>query len=244
MYDLTIQFADSFVDFDEAYLSKIVNVNLGNVETVFDREIIDSGVTPNAIQIMNAIMRNPEMSLPSDNGHSYIKEIIINRLNNLCHHEANPDDGDCTTAVLCKLCGIIMIDANEEHTVTVLEGSNSTCKDYGLTEGAYCSVCGKVLKLREQLDKLPHTYSSDCDERCNVCNEKRTASEHSFGEWETVKEATKKEEGKEERTCSLCGHVDTKTIPVKKGCGKGSVVVFISMVLTSVGSIYILLKRK
>ena len=36
--------------------------------------------------------------------------------------------------------------------------------------------------------------------------------EHTYGEWEVTKEATKKEEGEETRTCSLCGHTETRPI--------------------------------
>ncbi len=48
-----------------------------------------------------------------------------------------------------------------------------------------------------------------------ACEEKPTAhTEHTFGEWATVKEATCAEEGLRERTCTECAFKDTEVIPV------------------------------
>ncbi|MSS01076.1 Ig-like domain-containing protein [Floccifex porci] len=40
------------------------------------------------------------------------------------------------------------------------------------------------------------------------------ATGHDYGEWTTTKEPTYKNEGKKERTCSVCGDVDEEAIPV------------------------------
>ena len=37
---------------------------------------------------------------------------------------------------------------------------------------------------------------------------------HDYGEWNTVKEATCTTEGQKQRTCKVCNHVDTQTIPI------------------------------
>ncbi len=242
VFDAGIEFIDSIVEYNSSYLSKSVYVPLGKVETALEEKLSSSGSNPNYIQIFSALMKNPELTLPSDDGNEYIKETIINRLENKCNHEANQDDGDCTTEVTCKLCGIVMIDKMENHALEILPGVDPTCSANGLTEGSYCSICGKVISLREQISKLPHTYTSGCDEDCDVCGEKRT-TDHSFGEWEVVKEATKKHEGEENRNCTICGKVEVRTIPTTKGCKKGSLVVFSSLLLTSM-SICFVLNRK
>lgn len=50
----------------------------------------------------------------------------------------------------------------------------------------------------------------DCDDKCNLCGEKRT-QRHYFGEWTVVKEATNDEEGLKERTCVRC-HVKQQVV--------------------------------
>ena len=47
----------------------------------------------------------------------------------------------------------------------------------------------------------------------NNSPENPTVCQHTFGEWDTVKQATCKEEGKRTRTCSTCSEVEEETIP-------------------------------
>ncbi|MDY2888441.1 MAG: hypothetical protein SOU19_02640, partial [Candidatus Caccosoma sp.] len=60
--------------------------------------------------------------------------------------------------------------------------------------------------------------------------------EHTFGEWHVVKEATTKEEGKEERTCSSCNTTESRSIAkiTKKGC-KGNMATSIITLITCLG---------
>ena len=48
-------------------------------------------------------------------------------------HIPNADDGDCTTAITCSVCGEITTEANASHT-----GGSATCE-----HKAACEVCGK-----------------------------------------------------------------------------------------------------
>ena len=48
-------------------------------------------------------------------------------------HTPNADDGDCTTEILCSVCGAVTTEANESHT-----GGSATCEKL-----AACSICGK-----------------------------------------------------------------------------------------------------
>ena len=169
---------------------------------------------------------------------------MISTYESICDHVASSDDGDCTTPIPCSLCGKIVVSGKTEHTPVIDTAVGATCKDFGLTEGCHCSVCGKVIVKQEDTPKLDHTYTHECSTECSVCHELRDAS-HSFGEWNVVKEPSKKEEGKQTRTCSFCGYTEEEILPpTKKGCGKGSVIVFFSLLLTSVASIHVLLKRK
>ena len=57
-----------------------------------------------------------------------------------------------------------------------------------------------------------HDYDDCEDDTCNICGATRVAPGHKYGEWCVVKEADIGVEGREERTCSECGHVDARSI--------------------------------
>ena len=57
-----------------------------------------------------------------------------------------------------------------------------------------------------------HVYTDCEDTTCDLCGEVRVAPGHKYGEWCVVKEAAVGVEGSEERTCSVCGHVDVRSI--------------------------------
>ena len=71
----------------------------------------------------------------------------------------------------------------KNHQEVAIEGKPATCTEDGLTEGKQCSVCGEVTVKQE---KIP-------------------ATDHSYGNWVTVKNASEQEEGLQERTCADCG---------------------------------------
>jgi hypothetical protein len=78
---------------------------------------------------------------------------------------------------------------------------NATCTEKGLTEGSVCEICNETLVAQTEVAAKGHTY----------------------GEWTVTKESTKKEVGEEARTCSVCGDVETRTIPVVEGGCKSSI---------------------
>ena len=57
-----------------------------------------------------------------------------------------------------------------------------------------------------------HVYTDCEDTTCDLCGEVRVAPGHKYGEWCVVKEAAEGVEGSEERTCSVCGHVEVRSI--------------------------------
>ena len=115
------------------------------------------------------------------------------------------------------------------HTEVVDQVLEATCTSTGLTEGKHCGVCGTTLVAQNITSMLEHSYSSivtapTCTERgytsytCG-CGDSYISdyvdeSGHSFGNWETVKEATTIEEGLQERTCQ-CGEKETQAIDKK-----------------------------
>ena len=97
-----------------------------------------------------------------------------------------------------------------------------------------CSLCGFTYKT-DITQALGHSYSekwtvdvaSTCTEcgkathHCTRCGESDNTSSytisytgHSYGEWETVKEATTTETGKRQKTCSVCKNVLTEDIEI------------------------------
>lgn len=118
-------------------------------------------------------------------------------------HTPNTDDGDCTTAIICSVCGKITTPANVSHT-----GDTATCE-----KKAECTVCGK-----EFGEPKGHSYSSKWSKddthhwhECG-CGDKADEAEHSYGEWTITKEATTTEKGSKTKSC-VCGHSLTEEIP-------------------------------
>ena len=72
-------------------------------------------------------------------------------------HTPNADDGDCTTAVTCSVCGVVTAEAKNEHT-----GGTATC-----VSGKLCDVCGY-----EYSAEAPENHAFDAVEgKCTLCNE-------------------------------------------------------------------------
>ena len=119
-------------------------------------------------------------------------------------HEAREDDGNCTTAVTCKYCDVVMTEAKaghipgepsgdctvavkcvncnvvttpaKEHTPKDPVIENETEVDYDSV--VYCDECGKEIS-RETLSKLcPHTNSVLLGQEDYTCTENGIASYH------------------------------------------------------------------
>ena len=86
------------------------------------------------------------------------------------------------------------INTNPKHKHTPYistPAKAATCIKAGNTVEKKCSVCGEVLYAKKTIPALGHRW----------------------GKWTTTKEATATTEGKEKRTCSVCGAKDTRAIP-------------------------------
>ena len=70
------------------------------------------------------------------------------------------EQGGYTTHT-CTTCGDVRVDNRTpalNHTSELIKGYAATCTATGLTDGAQCSVCGKILTAQEIIPTLGHTY--------------------------------------------------------------------------------------
>lgn len=86
------------------------------------------------------------------------------------------------------------------HTMAYHAAKAPTCTEDGSIEYWSCSDCGK-------------NFSDEAGEK-EITSVPVPAAGHSFGEWQTVREATCMEEGEQTRVCSVCNEKETKTSPL------------------------------
>lgn len=104
-------------------------------------------------------------------------------------------EGSFDSVIYCQVCGteISREKITTEKTAHVEAADPAvpaTCTETGLTEGSHCAVCGEILTAREKIPVLEHT----------------------FGEWEVMKEAGCTTKGSRQRSCSVCGIKETEII--------------------------------
>ena len=137
----------------------------------------------------------------------------------------------------CSVCGEILttgkvIDALGHTYDNGVITTEPTCTTTG-TKTYTCTVCNAI--KTETLNALGHEYEEEytidkkatCTEagtkskhckRYDSCGAKTdeqviNATNHSFGDWEAVGEATCETGGTMQRKCSVCGEIETKEIP-------------------------------
>lgn len=88
-----------------------------------------------------------------------------------------------------------------DHTVETDPAVEPTCTDMGLTEGSHCSVCGKILKVRETIPAKGHDWAE-----------------------ETVRlEPNAVRDGVREMYCRVCGESKLETIPATGAPVEGTI---------------------
>ena len=73
-----------------------------------------------------------------------------------------------------------------------------------------CSRCG--MKETEKIPALGHSWTDNGD-GTHICVRGDATEAHAYGEWTTVTAATCTTPGVEKRTCTECGHEETREIP-------------------------------
>ena len=137
-------------------------------------------------------------------------EDIFNAIHFTCAHKFD----ECED-VECNLCGEMREPVAHVFTKYVFN-NDSTCTADG-TETAVCNNCDKTDTRVKFNSKTGHTYSPATCLAPMTCSCGATlgiSAPHTFGEWSVVTEPTDITEGLKEHTCTLCGHVETDTIPV------------------------------
>ncbi len=96
----------------------------------------------------------------------------------------------------CSVCGTVETKtiAKTSHTIVTDKAVAATCTTAGKTEGSHCSVCGAVIKAQTVI----------------------AAKGHIFSEWTSKTGATCTTGGTLTRKCTVCGAVETKTIPANQ----------------------------
>jgi hypothetical protein len=120
------------------------------------------------------------------------------------------------------------------HKPIPIPGNPPTCTEDGSTEGAYCPLCGEMLKKIEVIPATGHRFSdwqiakpASCTEdgehartcHCGARETKKIPARgtHIPGQWTTAKEATEYAEGLKVKKCIVCGEqVASESIPKKQ----------------------------
>ncbi|MBE5888376.1 MAG: hypothetical protein E7283_06005 [Lachnospiraceae bacterium] len=138
----------------------------------------------------------------------------------------------------CEDCGAVVkagtkIPATGHKNTEVKGAIEATCSKEGYTGDTYCKECGTKLQSGTTIAAGAHNtelqgvkeptctedgYSGDLV--CKDCGTKvqegqivTAPGHHTFGDWVVVKEATATTYGSKERSCSVCEHKETETIP-------------------------------
>ena len=133
-----------------------------------------------------------------------------------------------TAGVKCSVCDTVIeaqqtIDALGHKNVTKTDEKAATCAEEGHEAYYTCGVCNCLfsdeactnkISAPVVISKSEHTYTSDCDAICNVCNEERpTQVPHTYDSCEdaecnvcgTLREAGACVDTDENGICDVCG---------------------------------------
>ena len=100
-------------------------------------------------------------------------------------------------------------DATEAHSYGAWTPDTATCTAGG-TQSRTCSVCGHV--ETKMTPATGHTWTDNGSDSTHICTKDNVTEAHSYSAW-TADTATCTAGGIQTRTCSVCGHVETKVTP-------------------------------
>jgi len=134
----------------------------------------------------------------------------------------------------CNVCGHIRDAACPHNSIEIIYGYESTCTEYGYTDGERCLDCGEIVAAQELIDYKPHSEVIDkkipatCikeglseGKHCSVCStvlvEQKVIEKTGHtpsSQWIVDVEATETEDGKRHIECYVCGEtLDEEIIP-------------------------------
>ncbi len=120
-------------------------------------------------------------------------------------------------SIHCKNCDATKDStdiAPSGHEKVIDNGREATCTEDGLTQGAYCRVCGEVLEKQTKIN----------------------AKGHSFTEWSTVKSPNCTDKGSKQRSCKICGYTETEEMNAQGHDWKSDYTVDVEPTCTTEGS--------
>ncbi len=128
-----------------------------------------------------------------------------------------------TGTTVCNFCKEVAsyghaIPATGDHTYGEWKTTKEATETEPGSQERSCSVCGE--KETQETPALGHSpseaWKSDANDHwkvCEGCGAELEKAAHSFGEWETTKEATETEPGEKARSCDVCGAVEAEELP-------------------------------
>ncbi len=169
---------------DKVYCKEITftveETNL-DVVTVNEKEL-----TPNENDVYTLTAGNHQITVMDQAGNKMVLAVTVN-----AEHTPNADDGDCTTPVICTVCGTVVKEAQEHSFTTYTSDSNAGC----LTDGTKTAECDH----------------EGCKQTKTVADE-GSALGHDWGEWETITSPDCENTGSEKRICNRCSLTETRDL--------------------------------
>ena len=113
----------------------------------------------------------------------------------------NRKDATCSVAgysgdIVCKNCGEVTKKGSATlttaHTPKLINAKDASCKAEGYTGDEVCEKCALKLSIGKIIPK---------------------STNHTFGEWTVIQEATETTKGTETRECEVCHNVESRNIP-------------------------------
>lgn len=159
-------------------------------------------------------------------------------------HTYEEDDHNCTTELKCTTCGKVIVNAYRNHIydnscdpICNIEGCNFTREihhipepdDYLCHTETKCSICGEVTT-----HATVHEFDK-CNSKCSNCTFTRVV-DHVYGGWEVVEEPTEHESGLRQKTCIICGEVETLEIDKLAKEGMPLALIIIIVVVITAGT--------
>ena len=97
-----------------------------------------------------------------------------------CKPNTNRDDGDCTTALLCSVCGGVDVAAQADHSFTnYVSDNNATCMADG-TKTAHCDTvgCNAIDTVTDEGTKKSHSFTNYVSDNNATCMADGTKTAH------------------------------------------------------------------